>query len=366
MATQHTSAADRVLMSRIIWRLLPLLVACLVVQSIDKGNIGFAKLGMLSDLGFSEAVLGFGSSLFYVGYLLFEVPSSIANYHYGARLWFARIMLTWAITTLLLAATQSAVMFYILRFALGAAEAGLYPSLIFFLTLWFPESERARVMGYLTLGSALGNGLSAMISGSLLDIDGAMSLAGWQWIFLVTGILPLVTMVLVLRYLPSRPEEATFLAPDERRRVDELVAASAGPSRHGGMGTLLANPLVIGFGLIYAILLGSLYGINYWMPTVLHEFDVSGRLNGVIIAIPWVLDVLLLVTVMPRLRSARSVIGGLFVLSLIAILSFAAAASGGGLAFKGVAIMLGIPAISLCIACFWTIPVRYFTGAQAA
>src|SRR6185436_19395200 len=142
------------LMTKLLWRLMPLLVAGLVISTIDRGNIGFAKLDMREDLGFSEPVFAFGASLFYVGYVLFEIPSAMASYRYGARIWFARIMVTWAITTLLLAFTQSATVFYVLRFLLGAAEAGLYPALIFYLTLWFPAEERGRAMGVLTLGSA--------------------------------------------------------------------------------------------------------------------------------------------------------------------------------------------------------------------
>lgn len=367
MVTDVASAqADKALMTRILWRLMPLLVLSLVVSTIDKSNVGFAKLGMFEDLGFTEAVLGFGSSLFFVGYVLFEVPSAMANYRYGARLWFARIMVTWSITTLLLAFTQSAMAFYVLRFILGAAEAGLYPALIFYLTLWFPESERPRAMGVLTLGSAFGNGFSAIISGSLLDLDGVLGLAGWQWIFVVTGLMPVVTTVLVLRYLPNRPEDARFLSAEEKARVATLLGdrPDAGPGRHGF--SSLLDPRVIGFGLLYGIFLGSVYGISYWMPTVLRDFGVSGTVNGFVIGIPWAIDAVLLMIVMPRLRSQRAIMRALVVLSIVAILSFGAAASGGGLAMKGAALMVGIPAISIAIACFWTIPVRYFSGARAA
>lgn len=365
-AIEHDAASDRALMTRVLWRIMPLSILCLVISAIDRTNVGFSKLGMLEDLHFSEAVFGFGSSLFYVGYVLFEIPSTMANYRYGARIWFARIMVTWSITTLLLAFTQSPALFYVLRFALGAAEAGLYPALIFYLTLWFPEHERARAMGYLTLGSAFGNGLSAVLSGSLLDLDGQLGLAGWQWIFVVTGALPLVTTLLVLRYLPSTPADATFLSEGEKERVARMLepAADTAHRRHGF--SALLKPQVIGFGLLYGIFLGSLYGVNYWMPTVLRDFGVSGSLNGLMIGLPWAVDAVLLLIVMPRLRTNRTINAALLPLSLIAIVSFAAAASWGGLMLKGCALLLGIPAISLCIACFWTIPVRYFRGAEGA
>ena len=357
--------SDHALMTKLLWRLMPLLVAGLVISTIDRGNIGFAKLDMREDLGFSEAVFAFGASLFYVGYVLFEIPSAMASYRYGARIWFARIMVTWAITTLLLAFTKSAVVFYTLRFLLGAAEAGLYPALIFYLTLWFPAEERGRAMGVLTLGSAFGNGLSAIISGSLLELNGMLALTGWQWVFLVTGLLPLVTTVLVLRYLPSRPSEAKFLTDAEKQRVTELVSGQAAHS-HGGVMSVLLQGRVWVFGLLYGVFLGSVYGVNYWMPTVLKDFGVSSSLNGLIIGVPWAIDAVLLMLIMPKLRSGRAVTVALLCLAILAVIAFGSAASTGGLALKGAALLVGIPAISICIACFWTIPVRYFSGAQSA
>lgn len=366
MASQSGSTADRKLIDKVMWRVMPLCVLCLVISAIEKANIGYAKIGMRADLGFSEAVFGFGASLFYVGYILFEIPSAMGNYRYGARLWFSRIMVTWAITTVLLAFVETAWAFQLLRFLLGAAEAGLYPSLIFFLTLWFPAQDRARAMGYLTLGSAFGNGSSALLCGALLDLDGTLDLAGWQWVFLVTGLLPILSTVLVLRYLPSNPGEARFLDLNEKQRIAAMLSTSERKSEHGHGLALIFDLRVIGFGCAYAIILGSLYGINYWLPTVIHDFGVSGTLTGIIIGIPWAIDIVLLIWLMPRLRSARSIASALFLLALLGVISFGVAATLGGLWFKGAAAMLGIPALSLCLACFWTVPVRYFRGVDAA
>lgn len=357
--------ADRALMTKLLWRLMPLLVASMVISTIDRGNIGFAKLDMREDLGFSEAIFALGSSLFYVGYVLFEIPSAMASYRYGARVWFARIMVTWAITTLWLAFTKSAVSFYLLRFLLGAAEAGLYPALIFYLTLWFPVQERGRAMGVLTLGSAFGNGLSAIISGSLLEMNGVMNITGWQWVFIVTGLMPLITTVLMLMYLPSKVSEAKFLNAEEKQCVSELVETQ-GATGHGSIWSVLLQGRVWVFGALYGVLLGSVYGVNYWMPTVLKEFGISSSLNGLMIGIPWAIDAVLLMLIMPKLKSGRSLSVALLWLSLIAVVAFGSAALVGGLAIKGAALLVGIPAISLSIACFWTIPVRYFTGAHSA
>jgi len=368
MTGDHTAqVSDDELMQKTAKRLLPLLIICLVIGTIDRGNIGFAKLGMLSDLGFTEAIFGLGSSLFYLGYVLFEVPSTMASHRYGARIWFARIMVTWSVTTLLLTLASSIPAFYSLRFLLGAAEAGLYPSLIFYLTLWFPAERRPWIMGYLTLGSAFGNGISAILCGSLLELDGVLDLRGWQWIFIVSGLLPLLSTFLVLRYLPDNPNRATFLSQAEKDRLEQILERQRPPSSPGHALSVLFQGKILAFGALYGIFLGSLYGVNYWMPTVFKEFGVSGVMNGVLVGVPWALDAVLLVLIMPRLKSSRAVVNALLVLSILAVVSFGFAAAGeGGVVPKALALLVGIPAISLCIACFWTIPVRYFTGGHAA
>ena len=358
---------DRQLMDRALWRILPLMVVLMIISTIDRTNIGFAKLGMMGSLGITEAAFGLGSSLFYLGYVAFEIPSAMAAYRYGARIWFARIMLTWSVTTLLLAIASSITGFYVLRFLLGAAEAGLYPAQIFFLTLWFPQRERARATGVLTLGSALGNGLSALICGVLLDLNGTFGLSGWQWIFAATGIAPLVATVLVLRYLPNRPSEAPFYDDAEKARVEAMLAEDPETSREQGhsLGAIL-NWRVVGFGLLYAILLGSLYGIVYWAPTVYSVFKLSGKMNGVLVAIPWAFDVVLLLLIPRRLKTYRATLLGLLVLGTLGVVSYGIGAVGGGVWIKLASLMVGIPAISLAISCFWTLPVRYFSGGRAA
>jgi MFS family permease len=276
-------------------------------------------------------------------------------------------MVTWSVTTLLLAIASSATGFYVLRFLLGAAEAGLYPAQIFFLTLWFPQRERARATGVLTLGSALGNGLSALICGVLLDLNGVFGLAGWQWIFVATGIAPLFATVLVLRYLPNRPSEAPFYDDAEKARVEAMLAEDPETSREQGhsLGAIL-NWRVVGFGLLYAILLGSLYGVVYWAPTVYSEFKLSGKMNGLLVAIPWAFDVILLLLIPRRLKTYRATLLGLLVLGTLGVLSYGIGALGGGVWIKLASLMVGIPAISLAISCFWTLPVRFFSGGRAA
>jgi MFS family permease len=360
-------ASDTQLMNRALWRIMPLTILCSVIGTIDRTNIGFAKLGMRTDIGVTEAAFAFGSSLFYLGYVLFEVPSSMGNARFGARFWLSRIMLTWSVVTLLLAFTRSTQMFYLLRFALGVAEAGIYPAQLYYVTLWFPQSQRPRAIGILTLGSAFGNGFSALLCGSLLDLGGVAGLSGWQWIFLVTGALPIFATVLVLRYLPDNPMKARFFNDEEKARVVNLLAEEASPgTATDHTWSAIFNRKVLGFGVLYAVILGSLYGVIYWAPTVFAEFHLTGTSNGLLVAIPWAFDAVLLMLVSARLRTHRAVLVAMSIFAFVGIVSFAVGALSQALEMKALALLFGIPATSLCIGFFWTLPVRHFSGPRSA
>jgi MFS family permease len=359
--------SDRQLMNRALWRIMPLTILCSVIGTIDRTNIGFAKLGMRTDIGVTEAAFAFGSSLFYLGYVLFEVPSSMGNARFGARLWLSRIMITWSVVTLLLAFTTSTQMFYLLRFALGVAEAGIYPAQLYYVTLWFPQSERPRAIGILTLGSAFGNGFSALLCGSLLDLGGVAGLSGWQWIFLVTGALPIFATILVLRYLPDNPMKARFFSDEEKLRVASLLEQAAPQGMAAGhTWDAIFNRKVLGFGVLYAIILGSLYGVIYWAPTVFAEFHLTGTANGLLVAVPWAFDAVLLMLVSARLRTNRAVLIAMSIFAFLGVVSFAVGALSEALEMKALALLFGIPATSLCIGFFWTLPVRHFSGPRSA
>jgi len=226
------SLTERELMRRMIIRLMPIVTFIYLIAIIDRSNIGFAKLQMAQDLHMSEAVYGFGASLFFIGYLVFEIPSTLAVHHFGARGWLARIMLSWGIVTILLAFAYSTTTFYILRLLLGIAEAGCYPGLIYFITLWFPARYRVGVVGVLTLGSAFGNMLGSLLGGLLLDLNGTLGLAGWQWVFLATGAPAVIMCFLILLFLPSTPEQARFLSAQEKGWLTaQIKREQSGPAR---------------------------------------------------------------------------------------------------------------------------------------
>lgn len=347
---------------------MPLLVILFLVAFIDRQNVGFAKLTMLADTGMSEAVYGLGASLFFIGYLLFEIPSTLALHRFGARVWIGRIIFTWGLATVLLGFTANAKMFYLLRFLLGAAEAGFYPGVVYYLTLWFPRVHRVRMLGVFTLGSALGNMIGAAVSGPLLDLNGALGLAGWQWVFIGTGVPAVLLTAMVFAYLPSKPADANFLTADEKATIAAALARDAGETRpvQDRPWVCLADPKVYGFALVYMLMATTQYGVTYWMPTVVKGFGVTASVNGMLNMIPWGLAAVMLLVIPRRLKSDSRVFKAVAAIAFFGAMAFLACVLVGHDWQRYVALCLGIPCISLLYPCFWTLPPRFFSGARAA
>lgn len=358
------------LINRMGWRLMPLLGVLYLVAYIDRSNIAFAKLQMLGSLGLSEVAYGLGASLFFIGYLLFEVPSNILLHKYGAPRWMARIMFTWGVVTILLAFTKSATMFYILRFLLGAAEAGLFPGVIYYLTLWFPQRHRVRMLGYFTVGSSLGNMIGAPICGWLLDKGGLAGLQGWQLVFVVTGIPSVLLTIVVLLLLPKSPQQARFLSDDEKRWLTQKLStessASRGQARHGSFLSVLVEPRVLGMAFYYMMLSISVYGVSYWLPTLVKGFGVSNTTNGLLNIIPWLMATLVLATLPGRLRASNHTTVAMLVSALLGMVFFLSSVFLPGHALRFAALCLGAPCMYLLIPCFWTLPPKFLYGARAA
>src|ERR1041385_1151597 len=207
---------------KVTLRLIPFLFVLYIVAGLDRVNVGFAGLQMNSDLGFSSAAFGFGSGVFFLGYCLFEVPSNLVLYHVGARRWMSRIMISWGAISTAMMFVRTTPTFYVLRFLLGAAEAGFFPGVVYYLSRWYPEGQRARaIAGFMTavpVSGVVGNPLS----GSLLTLNGLFGLAGWQWLFLVEGVPAILLGVIVLVYLTDQPETAEWLSSAEK---DWLVSS---------------------------------------------------------------------------------------------------------------------------------------------
>jgi MFS family permease len=363
----NASADEQALMRRLGWRLMPVLVLMFLVAFIDRQNIGFAKLQMLSDLRLSEAVFGFGASLFFIGYVLFEIPSVLALQRYGARRWLGLLILGCGIITLALAFTASANMLSTLRLLLGAIEAGIYPGVVYYLSTWFPDPYRIRMLGFFTLGSSLGNMVGGPINGALLDLNGTFGLAGWQWVFVGGGVLALLLAVVVVALLPSSPQSAHFLKEQDRELLAAMHArAPSAAAAHKNPWAALWDPVVIGFGLIYILLATSYYGLTYWLPTIIRDFGVSATVNGLLNAVPWAIAALALITVPPLLRDDRTIFRFVAAVTLLGIVCFLASVLLTDNRQRFIALAIGGPCIAILNPCFWTFPSRFFSGARAA
>ena len=284
-------ARTKQIVGKVTRHLMPILGIMYLIAYIDRQNISFAKLQMVGDLGLSETAYGLGASLFFIGYFLFEVPSNLVLNKVGARLWFARIMISWGCVTAALSFTQNETMFYVLRFLLGACEAGFFPGVLYILTVWVPWEYRGRLVGVFMGWSAVANAVGAPIGGMLLDADGLMGLRGWQWVFLFTAGPAILMGILTLFILPDGPQEAKFLTRDDKTRIKALLKSEDGKlqkTTHGHFLQAVLDPRVLLIAVSYVAFPLGAYGLSYWLPTVVKGFGVSNTVNGFLNIIPWV------------------------------------------------------------------------------
>lgn len=351
---------DAVLLKRIAWRLVPLLTIIYLIAYIDRANVSYAKLTMVQALHMTEAEFGFAASVFFIGYLICEVPSNLALNHFGARPWIARIMLTWGVATVLTAFVPSATWFLIVRFVVGTCEAGLYPGIIFYLSMWFPQKQRTGIVGLLTLGSSLGNMFGSLIGGYSLELDGAWGFAGWQWVFLVTGAPAVLMTFVTLAFLPSTPGDARFLTQVEKDTVAEALRRDPAPPKpSGGAPWTIASLLtVLALALGYGTISIAIYGIAYWMPTLVKGFGVSNGTNGLLNMVPWALASVLLFWLPRQLTTFRLVLLAAMAAAAVGIVLFLISISPVSNTVRFAALSLGAPTLYLMIPCFWATPPR--------
>jgi len=355
------------LMYSIMWRIMPLMVALMMLSVIDRSNVSYAKLQMVSGLGMTETAYGLASSLFFIGSLVFEVPSALAAHRFGARLWFARILLTWGLLTVLLGFTFSGSLFAAARFLIGAAEAGAYPGIIFYLTLWFPKRYRVQAVALMTIGSPLGNMFGSLFGGLLLNLDGALGLAGWQWVFIATGLPAVLLFVLILKYLPDGPQDAGFISEREKSWLAaELARGEISQTLHTNPLRVLLDWRVWWFSLVYSMITLALYCVIYWLPTVVKGFGATSTQNGLLNSLPWAMVALMLLWIPRHLREHRSVLIGMALIALCGGSSIPMSTMLPENWMRYIAFVLGTPCISLMFPCFWYLPSQIFKGAHAA
>ena len=283
---------------RVTMRLVPFLVLCYFVAYLDRVNVGFAKLTMDADIGLNEASYGLGSGIFFIAYFFFEVPSNLVLEKFGARKWIARIMVSWGILAGAMAFIGGETSFYIVRVLLGIAEAGFFPGIIFYLTLWFPASHRARIIGLFMAAIPLSSVIGAPVSGALLGMDGVMGMHGWQWLFILEAIPAVILGVVTFFYLTDGPAHAHWLTADERTWLVERLAAERRVrerERSYSVMESLVNGRVWMLSFVYFGAVACNYGFSFFLPTIVKNFGLTNLQTGFVTAIPYLAGTIALV-----------------------------------------------------------------------
>jgi MFS transporter, ACS family, tartrate transporter len=372
-----TDDVEKRAIGKIMRRLIPFLILCYFVAYLDRVNVGFAKLQMNQALGLSEAAYGLGAGLFFIGYFFFEVPSNILLERFGARRWIARIMISWGIVSAAFAyipsisaasGVSSEWIFYGLRLLLGACEAGFFPGIIFYLTLWFPAAYRARVISLFMLAIPISSIVGSPISGLLLNLSG-MNLQGWQWLFIWEAVPSILVGFGVLFFLPDFPRQASWLKPDEIQWIQHSLESERQRKEaveHISTLQALTDSRVLACSVVYFCLNAASYGVAFFLPTIIKAFGVTDTQTGLIAALPFVfgaVGMVLLGRHSDRVGERKFHVAGALTLAAI------------GIALAGLTSSPVLIVALLCVAqigvsavppMFWPMPATILSGTSAA
>jgi len=364
--------------ARVTRRLVPFLILCYFVAYLDRVNVGFAALTMNKDLGLTSQAFGIGAGIFFLSYFIFEVPSNLFLERFGARKWIARIMFSWGLLSActafipqLSAATgqSTTTVFYVIRILLGIAEAGFFPGIIFYLTLWFPAAYRGRIIGYFMAAIPLSSVIGSPISGQLLNFEGVMGLAGWQWLFIIEAVPALILSVVVFFYLTDRPADARWLPAEQRdwlaRRLDDEYRLRVS-AKHFSVLQALGDTRVLLLAFVYFGAVASNYSLGFFLPQIVRDFGLSFGWTGVVTAIPYVMGTIGMVywgrhsdrTGERREHTALA--------ALVAGAGIAASTLIDDPTGKMVALSIAGFGVFAVLPVFWTLPTTFLSGSAAA
>lgn len=354
---------------KISWRIIPFIMLLYFIAFIDRVNIGFAALTMNKDLGFSASVFGFGAGIFFWGYFLFEVPSNIILDKVGARIWIARVMITWGIVSAAMAFVEGQNSFYILRFLLGVAEAGFFPGIILYLSYWFPAQQRAAATSLFMAAAPLSTVLGSPLSSALLEMNGIWDLKGWQWMFLIEAAPAVILGFVVLGYMTDRPEQARWLTDDERDWLVQTMnqersgkAAMAGHSVWSG----LADLRVLTLALVYFGTSAGLYTLGVWAPQMIKSFGLTTMEVGFLNAVPPTVAVLAMYLWSWHSDKTNERTWHVIIASLAAAVGLVLA----GLSETVVAVVAALVLVNVGISAakppLWSMPTLFLSGPAAA
>lgn len=367
--TSSVSASEDATYLKVTWRLIPFLLICYIIAYLDRVNVGFAKLQMQSALGFSDVVYGLGAGIFFIGYFFFEVPSNIILHRVGARRWIARIMVTWGVISASMMFVETEMQFYVIRFLLGVAEAGFFPGIILYLTYWYPAQRRGRIVSLFMTGIPLAGVIGGPLSGWIMKTwDQVWGYQGWQWMFLLEALPAIVVGFMVYWYLDDRITDAKWLSESERQMLAQRIEEEDQTKEHMPVMAVLKNKRVWVMSAIYFSLAMSLYGVSFWLPTIINGMGVKDNLTiGLLSAVPWLAGVFSMLwfgrsadkhkerrwhLVIPMLMAATGLVLSVLLASNV-YLSFLA------LILACMGIVSGIPL-------FWSLPTSFLAGAAAA
>ncbi|MBB3258372.1 D-galactonate transporter [Paraburkholderia bannensis] len=368
-ASIANSDAEQETYSRVTWRLIPFLCLCFAIAFLDRVNVSFAKLQMVSQLNWTEEIYGFGAGVFFLAYFVFEVPSNLIMHRVGARRWIARIMISWAILTGAMAFVHSATSFYIIRFLIGAAEAGFFPGIILYLTYWFPLKRRSRMIALFMTAIPIAGVFGGLLSGWILNsFNGRQGLAGWQWLFLLECAPSLVIGIAALFYLDDSIERAKWLNPAQKKLLRQNIDADEKGKPGVSVESVFRNGKVWLLSLVYFGSSMGQYGFGFWLPSIIRSTGVKSPLEvGLLSAIPYVFGIVAMIAVgrsadrtgerrwhyaLPALVGAAGLVGS--------------AVYGDHTLFAMTALSFACMGLQCLAPVFWSIPTAMLGGAAAA
>jgi MFS family permease len=362
-------AGDARILRRVTLRVIPFLMLCYVIASLNRVNLSFAALQMNKDLGLSATAYGFGAGAFFITYCLCEIPSNLLLHRYGASRWIARIMLSWGVIAVATAFIRGPISFYVMRLLLGAAEAGFYPGVLYFLTLWFPAAHRGRIIGLFFASIPISGIIGSPLSGWLLTLNGLEGLRGWQWLYIVEGAPAVFLAPLVLLVIQDGPAKASWLKPAERERLSAILEGekqAVETRRAYSAWQALLNPWVLFLAAVYFTNVCLLNGITFFLPQIVKGFGLSNVQTGFVVAAPSLLAFFALIWWGRRSDARKERYGHAALANLIGGAALLAAMLLQDPAARVAAIAVAFAATLAFSAPFWAIPGSFLTGGGAA
>ncbi len=366
---EEAQAFEQATYRKVAWRLMPLLLICYIVAYLDRVNVGFAKLQMMQELGFSDVIYGLGAGIFFIGYFIFEVPSNIILHKIGARVWIGRIMITWGILSAAMMYVSTPTSFYVMRFLLGVAEAGFFPGIILYLTYWYPSQRRGHMTTVFMTGIPMAGVIGGPLSGAIMKMcDGLHGWAGWQWMFLLEGVPSILLGLAVIAMLDDRIADAKWLTEEERALLIERISEEEAQKEDAPVLKVLGSGRVWWMASIYFTFVMGIYGISFWLPTIIKATGIADALQvGTLSAIPYAVAVAVMLAVAKRAdaqQERRWHVAIPAVLGAIGLLLSVAWAKDTTLALA--ALTLATAGIMTTLPLFWSLPTAFLAGTGAA